>query len=196
MKTSEHGRAFIAGQEWVPRSVRCGWREGVGKYFPYLDYRGYPTMGKGHLIKKGEDFSNGLDEVGVDALFAKDLEPVERAIEAHVVPVLQQHQFDALVDFGFNEGVGALDPENCTFIRMLNRGYLDAPLDQQTGFVEWCKSRPAGGGPLATDPGLLARRRAEAKLWQTPWPDDEIEADAALFDLWTLLREGYDPAHA
>lgn len=196
MKTSQHGQAFIAGEEWVPRLARCGWHAGVGLYFPYNDYRSYPTMGKGHLIRPGEDFSAGLTDAQVDDLFARDLAPVEHAIDEHVTVVLAQHQFDALVDFGFNEGPGALDPENCTFIRNLNRGYMSAPLDPKTGLVEWSKSRSARGGPLLTDAGLLARRRAECHLWSTPWPDDDIEADAALIDLWAVLREGYDAAHA
>lgn len=198
MKTSNHGCAFIAGEEWVPHTKQCGWDAAKQLYFPYKDYRGYPTIGKGHLIRHGEDFSHGVTEEGIDVLFSMDLAPVEHAIEMFVTVALEleQHQFDALVDFGFNVGWHNLNPDNCTFVRNLNRGYMTAPLDPATGFVEWSKSRPAGGGPLAEDAGLLARRRAEAHLWSTPWPDDDIESDAQLIDLWAVVREGYDSAHA
>ncbi|EPH2854229.1 glycoside hydrolase family protein [Serratia nevei] len=44
-----------------------------GKYWTYKDSLGYPTIGFGHLVLKGEDFSQGLNEVQVDALLDKDI---------------------------------------------------------------------------------------------------------------------------
>lgn len=174
----------------MPHSARCGWNEEKQRYFPYRDFAGYRTVGCGHLIRPNEDFSAGLTEEQVTALLAADLAPVERAIEEHVVPALTQNQFDALASFGFNCGVGALDPENCTFLRLLNRGYMDAPTSPGYGLPIWNRVK---GKPNAN---LSRRRAAEVHLWKTPWTDDPIEVDATLFDLMQILRDEDSVAHA
>ena len=35
------------------------------KFWTYVDSLGYPTIGYGHLVLKGESFSNGLTEAEV-----------------------------------------------------------------------------------------------------------------------------------
>ena len=42
------------------------------KFWVYKDSLGYPTIGYGHLVVKGEDFSNGLTEDQAHALLIKD----------------------------------------------------------------------------------------------------------------------------
>lgn len=172
MKTSAVGRDFISHWEWVPRSRRCGWDPVRQLYFPYKDYRGFPTFGLGHLIRPNEDFSRGETEDRVMQIFESDLIPVERAIEEHVTVKLTQHNFDALSDFGFNEGTGRLDPTRNTAIRMLNLGKFS----MVPKLLEaWCMS--AG----QHDEGLLNRRKAEGVLWNTPdAPDDALTDDALL----------------
>lgn len=44
-----------------------------GKFYPYADSLGKMTVGYGHLIKQGEDFSTGLTEEEADKLLSKDL---------------------------------------------------------------------------------------------------------------------------
>lgn len=44
-----------------------------GKFYPYNDSEGFATIGYGHLIKRGEDFSTGLTEAQADALLDKDI---------------------------------------------------------------------------------------------------------------------------
>lgn len=44
------------------------------KFWVYKDILGYPTIGYGHLLVKGEDFSNGLTNEEADVLLSKDLE--------------------------------------------------------------------------------------------------------------------------
>ncbi|HIE0608174.1 TPA: glycoside hydrolase family protein [Serratia marcescens] len=44
-----------------------------GKYWPYKDSLGYWTIGFGHLVLKGEDFSTGISEQQADALLDKDI---------------------------------------------------------------------------------------------------------------------------
>lgn len=44
----------------------------------YKDHLGYPTIGYGHLILKGENFTNGLTDDEADALLRKDIAIAER----------------------------------------------------------------------------------------------------------------------
>lgn len=43
-----------------------------GKFWTYKDSLGLPTIGYGHLVRSGENFSNGLTEAEADALLLKD----------------------------------------------------------------------------------------------------------------------------
>lgn len=43
-----------------------------GKFWTYKDSLGLPTIGYGHLIRPGEDFSSGLTDAEADALLLKD----------------------------------------------------------------------------------------------------------------------------
>lgn len=44
-----------------------------GKFYPYADSLGKMTVGYGHLIKQGEDYSKGLTEEEADKLLSRDL---------------------------------------------------------------------------------------------------------------------------
>lgn len=44
-----------------------------GKFRVYKDSLGYDTIGYGHLVKAGEDFSNGITEAEANALLLKDV---------------------------------------------------------------------------------------------------------------------------
>lgn len=44
-----------------------------GKFWPYQDSLGFWTIGYGHLVLKGEDFSKGITEVQADVLLAGDI---------------------------------------------------------------------------------------------------------------------------
>ena len=68
---------------------------------------------------------------------------------------LTQNQFDALVDFAYNAGVGAL--QKSTLLKKVNAGKFD---EVPAEFMKWTK----GGGKEL--PGLVRRRRAEVKLWR------------------------------
>ena len=53
--------------------IRLGYYKD-GKYNVYLDTLNKKTIGFGHLVLEGEDFSTGLTDEEADALLAKDLE--------------------------------------------------------------------------------------------------------------------------
>jgi len=69
----------------------------------YTDTSGIKTIGYGHMVLKGEDFSKGIDATQAEAIFQADLAKhtkiVKRALMFMHVP---QNQFDALVDVAFN----------------------------------------------------------------------------------------------
>lgn len=123
----------------------------------YLDAAGLPTIGYGHLIRKGEHkmFENGISEMAAEALLAKDVWSAEGSVLRLVKVPLTNGQFDALVSFTFNLGGGAL--QRSTLRRKINREeHYEVP-EQLMRWV-W-----AGGRKLR---GLIRRRAAEAELYQ------------------------------
>lgn len=51
-----------------------------GKFWTYKDSLGYPTIGYGHLVKSGENFSNGLTEEQATSLLEADLAIARRDV--------------------------------------------------------------------------------------------------------------------
>lgn len=122
----------------------------------YLDAAGLPTIGYGHLIRKGEHkmFENGISESAAEALLAKDVWAAESGVLRLISVPLTDGQFDALVSFTFNLGSGAL--QRSTLRRKINREEHDeAPRE----LMRWVW---AGGRKLK---GLVRRRAAEAELY-------------------------------
>lgn len=70
----------------------------------YKDSAGFPTIGYGHLIKPGEDFSNGVTQEQALQILAQDTKTAVDNVNNKVSASLSQTQFDALVDFTFNLG--------------------------------------------------------------------------------------------
>ena len=156
MKMSENGRELLARWEGVRTQV-------------YKDSAGLPTIGVGHLLTEGEShcgkiviggvavaYDGGLSEAQVLALLGLDLTRFEDAVNSAVTVVLNQNQFDALVSFSFNVGVGAF--EKSTLLRVLNQGRYNEVPDQ---LRRWVK---AGG---QTVEGLVSRRENEIRLWNS-----------------------------
>ena len=90
-----------------------------------------------------------------EELLRKDLMWFEEQVVKIILPVLTQHEFDAIVSFAFNVGSSAL--ENSTFTRRINNGENKALCFQQE-FPKWVN------GPNGPLPGLIRRRDAEIKL--------------------------------
>lgn len=90
------------------------------------------------------------------SLLTGDVHYAEQAVIRLVKVPLNGNQFSALVSFVFNLGAHAL--EGSTLLRKLNGGeYAAVPAE----LSRWVR---AGGEKL---PGLVRRRKAEAKLWAT-----------------------------
>jgi lysozyme len=145
MKTSDAGIALIKDFEGCKLSAyKCPagvWTIGYG----HTSLAGPPTVAEGMKISAVEATN----------ILKRDLKQFENGVSAAVKVPLEQHQFDALVSFAFNVGLGALGKS--TLLRKLNAGDCAAV---PTELMKWVR---AGGKEL---PGLVRRRRAEAGMWR------------------------------
>lgn len=128
------------------------------RYNPYRDLRGLWTVGYGHLIGDGRtlpsEFARTFTQAEVDALLNDDITKFERGVDLLVTVPLTQNQFDALVSFSFNLGLGTL--KQSTLLKKLNTGDTDGAA------AEILKFHFAGPKSI---PGLVARRQAEHDLF-------------------------------
>ena len=117
----------------------------------YRDAAGVLTIGYGHT---GRDVREGdrITTYGAEQLLLIDLKEHEAAVrQLHVAR--SQGQFDALVSFSFNLGVGRL--QRSTLLKVIRRGGSKMAITRE--FKRWVF---AGGKRL---PGLEVRREWEAK---------------------------------
>lgn len=160
-KTSPNGLEFIAK-----------WEGCVLK--PYRDIAGLRTIGIGHLIKSGENFPDGVSITKERAyeLLAGDVKLCEDAIVSKIKVKLNQNQFDALVSFGFNCGVGVYtSSEAC---KVLNAGdYYSVP----EKLLAWSKVKI--NGVLQVNKGLYNRRKSEGELFAAPVSSGAVVSEGA-----------------
>jgi lysozyme len=133
--------------------------EGV-RLRPYRCPAGLWTVGVGHLIGDGkslpEHWNKTFTQEEVDAILAADLVRFERGVLRLCPTALTQGQFDALVSFAFNVGLGSL--QRSTLRMKTNRGEIESAAKE---FMKWTK---AGGKVL---PGLVKRRKDESALYSS-----------------------------
>ena len=135
MQTSANGIAFIKKNEGLV--LKAG------------DDVGHQAIGYGHDLLPGESYPDGITQDQADAILAQDVSKVDAAMNAqHLSIELNQNQWDALADFCFNCGKGAL-------IQLLAHGIDQVPMQ----LMRWTH---AGGEENA---GLKARRESEVELW-------------------------------
>jgi lysozyme len=129
------------------------------------------TVGVGHVIdpnhakvpmadRKALPIPAGWDRIltsiEIDDILRTDLNRFEQGVLRLIKVPLTQGQFDALVSFSFNVGLGNL--QNSTLRMKLNRSEYDAAAEQ---FLVWTK---AGGKVL---PGLVKRRTHEKEMFES-----------------------------
>ena len=132
------------------------------------------TIGYGHTSAAGAPIVNPdlvITKDEAEEVLERDMEQYEEGVRKYVKVDLTQGQFDALVDFAYNAGVGAL--QKSTLLKKVNAEKFD---EVPAEFMKWTK----GGGKEL--PGLVRRRRAEVKLWrgldtEKPVPVDEARAE-------------------
>ena len=118
----------------------------------YLCPAGVWTVGYGHT--KTAKPNQIISHLEAEELLQSDLRWFEEAVGKYVTVPINQNQFDALVSFTFNVGIGAF--KNSTLLRLLNqKKYLAAANE----FHRWTN---ANGRKL---PGLINRRKQEYALF-------------------------------
>ena len=125
---------------------------------PYRDCVGLWTIGVGHLIGDGKSLPDEWNKTftmeEVDALLRKDLGRFERGVQKFCPVPLKQGEFDALVSFSFNLGLGVL--QRSTLRQKILRG------DKKGAAEEILKYNKAGGKIVK---GLVNRRNDEYQLF-------------------------------
>ncbi len=119
----------------------------------YQDQKGVWTCGWGHT---GADVVAGTTctPEQAEAWFLKDTQAAVNGVDTSIATNINQNQFDALVSFTFNVGVGA--EAHSTMVKLINaRNFTGAAAE----FPKWDH---VNGVPNA---GLLRRRQAEQALF-------------------------------
>ena len=125
---------------------------------------GILTIGYGHTSAAGDpEVHDGMTitQQQAEDILKADLVKYEQPVAAMVKVDLEQNQFDVLVDFAYNAGVGAL--KTSSLLKKVNAGDFAAVPDE---LMKWTK----GGGKVL--PGLVRRRQAESAWWVAKHPHD------------------------
>jgi lysozyme len=145
MKTSPNGLQLIRKYEGY-------------KSTPYRCPAGLYTVGYGHVIGNGlqlpDEWNRTLSLGEINELLRTDLVRFERGVLRYCPVYLTQSQFDALVSFSFNLGLGVL--QRSTLRQKILRK------DGEGAAKELLKYDKVGGRPLK---GLTRRRQAEYRLF-------------------------------
>lgn len=173
--SAHQGRLSSAGVDFIARF------EGfVPKPYNDADRPPNATIGFGHMLHHGpvthqdeQHYAGGISRDRALDLLKKDAASCVAAVNESVRVPLNQAQFDALVSFAFNVGVGAL--EGSTLLKDINSGHTVANLHSsddgerhaaqnaiRSAFLAWDHGN--GGVVLA---GLQRRRTEEAHLFMT-----------------------------
>lgn len=127
------------------------------KLTAYLDIVGVPTIGYGctkGVTKEDVLKKRTITEQEALNMMIHELATFEDGVNKCVTIAINQNQFDALVSFAYNLGLGSL--QKSTLLKMLNSGDITNTAEQ---FLRWNK---AGGKEVS---GLTRRRQAERSLF-------------------------------
>ena len=158
---------FILAQELGKRNVKASkeairlikHHEGI-RNKPYKCPAGLFTVGIGHLIGDGKtlpaSWNRTFTNEEIDGILKSDLSRFELGISKMLPNVqLKQHEFDALVSFCFNLGLGCF--QRSTIRQALLRGDKEQAMES---LMKYCR---AGGKILR---GLENRRKDEKRLFE------------------------------
>jgi len=145
MQISDKGIALIKHHEGV-------------RLKPYQDCVKLWTVGVGHLIGDGKslppEWNRVLTMEEVDGILRKDLARFEQGVSKFCPVQLTQGEFDALISFSFNLGLGVL--QRSTLRQKIIRN------DKKGAAEEFTKYVRAGGKIIK---GLVTRRNDEKQLF-------------------------------
>lgn len=127
---------------------------------------GYPTIGYGTRIFRSIDtelWDSIITEETATSLLLDAVKGIEEFIDGVVDVPLTENQRGALVDFIYNLGPERL--RGSTLLRHLNHGDYKAAAAE---FLRWRFATDPHTGVKVSMPGLVRRREAEQKLFETP----------------------------
>ena len=126
---------------------------------PYMCPASVPTIGYGATFyedgKKVQMDDPSITEQRATQLLQNVLKTFEKHVDSYTRDDITQYQFDALVCFSYNVGVGAL--KSSTLLKLTNTNPSNPLIKNE--FLKWNK---AAGKVLK---GLTTRRQAEAELY-------------------------------
>ena len=156
MRTSQAGVDLIAKFEGCHKKVG-------NNYVPYKCPAGLWTVGFGTLIGNGRSLPRVWDREFTLAeckqMLANDLRSKEIGVRKLITVPLRQCEFDALVSFAYNLGLGCL--QRSTLRQKINRGDFKGATE---ALLKYNKARDPRTGVLRELRGLTLRRQAEANL--------------------------------
>lgn len=130
----------------------------------YLDSTGNPTIGYGTLIDRPDEQylkTAEISESEATDLLRRDVKPLESAIRLYVKPPLTQNQFDALVIFGYNVGIGNLIKSSV--VKRINEHASEEEIIE--AFNLYVYSTDKKTGKKIKLQGLANRRKKETDLF-------------------------------
>jgi lysozyme len=130
---------------------------------PYLDQAGVATIGIGttrypsgvHVTMNDQP----ITQEQANQYLEFDSKSVADAVNAYVKSSINQNQFDALADFSYNVGTGAL--HGSTLLKLVNINPTDPAI--RNAFGMWSKIHK--DGKLIFSQDLATRRKKEADLF-------------------------------
>lgn len=151
MKISKKGIDFIKNEEGL-------------RLNPYTCSSGVATIGYGSTFyidgRKVTLKDSPITQKKAEELLLNTLSTFEHALNSLVTSKLNQNQFDALMSFIYNIGIGAF--KTSTLLKRVNKNPSDRDIENQ--FIRWNKVTDPRG-KLVKSPGLTNRRNRELELY-------------------------------
>ncbi len=155
----QNGSLSAAGLKFIECHEAAGCKPNLTAYDASgKKHLGDWTIGYGHKIKPGEDFSKGINADQAADLLRGDVQTAVNAVNSALKYSTGsfQNEFDAMVSLAYNIGGTAF--ANSTLVQRWNSGGV---VEQPDLFTRWSRT----GG--AFSPGLYARREDEYTLFNT-----------------------------
>lgn len=162
MKISDRG---ISKLKELEGAIKIG-----NKHVIYDDKTGKPidinkplprgaTIGYGHLIRPGEDFTNGITENVATELLRTDICVAECAVRNNIAVSISQNQYDALVMLAYN--IGAKNFAKSTVVKYINNPKFHSAIypTLESAWLAWTRTQGEVSG------GLRNRRQSEWQIY-------------------------------
>jgi lysozyme len=177
-----------AGANLVKHFESCMKKCGPGRFAAYKCPAGVWTIGWGTTTEHGHKIVSGMvwSQEQCDTAFLNDMRVFENDVRRLVKVALHPWQFDALVSFTYNVGVGGVG--GSTLLKCVNRQ------DWDQAALEFHKWNKANGKKLD---GLVRRRASESLLFQNIADEDyDGKPDKVIVPLGDPMPQGVDAPKA